>query len=295
MENSYTLIKNDTGEIVDENFGFETLEDRERKKKCAIKAKDFEEFKEIQSKYMGNFIFFLYKSLDKLKKNLSDSDLCKYIMLATYIKKDGYLILDNNKTYIDKKKMRELLLVTKPNFNKFYNNLIENKLLLEEETSKKYKINLNCFWRGYEKDFKKITDNKLEDYTRIYIDATRELYKSNYKKSKKLVIAYKLIPYLNWKYNVLCSNIKEIDKNKINPLTIKDVMSILGYSQKHMAKFKQDFYGIKFYDYVLFKTLQDDPDYTTSTIIVNPLFAYRNKAVEEIQGLFVIFNIRAKH
>lgn len=294
MENSYTLIKNDTGEIVDENFEFETLEDRERKKQGAIKAKDFEEYKEIQKQVMGNFIFFLYNSLNKLKKVLSDADICKYIMLATYTKKDGHLILDNNKTYIDKKKMQELLLVTKPNFNKFYNNLIENKLLIEEEKSKKYKINLNIFWRGYEKDYKNLTNNKLENYTRLYINATRELYKLNYKKSKKLAIAYKLIPYVNWKYNVLCSNIKEIDKNKINPLTIKDVMSILGYSQHHIATFKKDFYGIKFYDYVLFKTLQDDPDYATSTIIVNPLFAYRNKTVEEIQGLFVIFNIRVK-
>ncbi|OAA90145.1 hypothetical protein [Clostridium coskatii] len=294
MENSYTLINNDTGEIVDEDFGFDTLEDRERKKKCAIKAKDFEEYKEIQSEYMGNFIFFLYNSLDKLKKVLSDADLCKYIMLATYIKKDGYLILDNNKTYINKKKMQELLLVAKVNFNKFYNNLIENNLLVEEEKSKKYKINLNIFWRGYEKDYKNLTNNKLENYTRLYIDATRELYKLNYKKSKKLAIAYKLIPYVNWKYNVLCPNIKEIDKSKINPLTIKDVMNILGYSQHHIATFKKDFYGIKFHDYVLFKTLQDDPDYTTSTIIVNPLFAYRNKEVKEIEGLFVIFNIRVK-
>ena len=295
MENSYTLIKNDTGEIVDENFGFETLEDRKRKKQGAIKAQDFEEYKEIQSEYMGNFIFFLYNSLDEIKKVLSNADLCKYIYLATYTKKDGYLILDNNKTYIDKKKMQELLLVTKANFNKFYNNVIKNNLLIEEEKSKKYKINLNIFWRGYEKDYKKLTGNKLEDFTRLYIDATRELYKLNYKQSKKLAVAYKLIPYVNWKYNVLCSNVKEIDTSKINPLTIKDVMNIVGYDKSHMAKFKQDFYGIKFYDYILFKTIQDNPDYTSSTIVVNPLFDYRNKEVKEIEGLFVIFNIRVKH
>lgn len=292
MENSYTLIKNDTGEIVDENFGFETLEDREHKKKCAIKAKDFEEFKQFQKDKMGNFIFFLYNSLDDLKKVLSDADLCKYIYLATYIKKTGYLMLDNNKTYMNKKKMQEILLVATPNFTKFYNNLIENKLLIEEEKSKKYKINIDIFWRGYEKDYKKLTGNKLEDFTRIYIDATRELYSLNYKKTKKLAIAYKLLPYVNWKFNVLCSNVKEIDKNKINPLTIKDVMNITGYSQNHLSNFKKDFYGIKFYDYVLFKTLQDNPDYVTSTILVNPLFAYRNKEMEEVQGLFAIFDIK---
>lgn len=290
MENSYTIINNETGEIIDDDFGFETLEDRERKKKSAIKAKDFEEYKEIQKQVMGNFIFFLYNSLDKLKKILNDNDLCKYIYLATYIKKDGYLMLDNNKTYINKKKMQELLLITRPNFTKFYNSLIENKLIIEENNT--YKINLNCFWKGYEKDYKEITNNKLENFTRLYINATRELYKSNHKQLKKLVVAYKLIPYLNWKYNVLCSNIKEIDTIKINLLTIKDVMSISGYDNSHMARFKKNFYGIKFYGYNLFATIQKEADYKDSRIIVNPLFAYRNKDVKEIEYLFMLFDIK---
>lgn len=290
MENSYTIINNETGEIIDENFGFETLKDRERKKKAVERTKEYEEFKTIESEYLGNFIFFLYNSLDKLKKVLSDADLCKYIMLATYIKKDGYLILDNNKTYIDKKKMREILLVGNSNFNRFYNSVIENKLLIEENHT--YKVNLNCFWRGKESDYKKLTKNKLENFTRLYINATRELYKSNYKKVKKLAVAYKLIPYVNWKYNVLCSNIKETDTSKINLLNIGDIIDILGYDKSHMARFKKDFYEIKFYGYNLFGTFQETSDYKDSRIIVNPLFTYRNKEVKDLEYLFMLFDIK---
>ena len=290
MENSYTIINNETGEIIGENFGFETLKDRERKKKAVERTKEYEEFKTIESEYLGNFIFFLYNSLDKLKKVLSDADLCKYIMLATYIKKDGYLILDNNKTYIDKKKMREILLVGNSNFNRFYNSVIENKLLIEENHT--YKVNLNCFWRGKESDYKKLTKNKLENFTRLYINATRELYKSNYKKVKKLAVAYKLIPYVNWKYNVLCSNIKETDTSKINLLNIGDIIDILGYDKSHMARFKKDFYEIKFYGYNLFGTFQETSDYKDSRIIVNPLFTYRNKEVKDLEYLFMLFDIK---
>jgi hypothetical protein len=290
MENSYTLVNNNTGEIINEDYHMDTLEDKKRRKAAFEKIQEFGEFKKIQSKYMGNFIFFLYESLDKLLEILSDADLCKYIMLSTYIKTNGYLMLDNNKTYIDKKAMQKILLVSRANFNKFYNNILKNKLLIKEEDT--YRIDLDVFWRGKEKDYKSITGNKLEDYTRIYIDATRELYKLNYRKTKKLAIAYKLIPYINWKYNVLCNNIRETSENKIDPLDINDVMDILGYSKNHIAKFKQDFYGIKFYDYVLFKTLQDQPDYKTSIILVNPLFVYRNKIIKDIEYLFAIFNIK---
>ena len=145
MENSYTLINNETGEIVNENFGFETLEDRERKKKSAIKAKDFEEYKELQKKKMGNFIFFLYKSLNKLKKVLNDNELVRYIMLATYIKKNKYLMNDNN-TYITRKQMQEILIMGDTAFKKFYKIVIENKLIIKEE--KHFKINTKYFWRG---------------------------------------------------------------------------------------------------------------------------------------------------
>jgi hypothetical protein len=292
MTKECTIIDNETGEILCEDFKIDETKDKERKKKCMEKVVDFQEYKEIQSEIMGNFVFFLYNSLDKLKEILSDSDLCKYMMIATYTRKNGYLLLDNNKTHIDKKKMQELLLVTKANFNKFYNNVIEHNLLIQEENT--YKINLDIFWRGYESDYKDLTGNKLEDYTRLYINATRELYKLNYKKSKKLTIAYKLIPYINWKYNVLCTNIQEVDKDKLNALSIEDVINILGYSKKHLTEFKQNFYGIKFNNYVLFKTMQDDVDFKKSVILVNPLFAYRNKTVKEIEYLFAIFSIRIK-
>jgi hypothetical protein len=290
MENSYTLVNNNTGEIINEDYHLDTMASKKRRKAAFEKIQEFGEFKKIQSEYMGNFIFFLYKSLDKLIEILTDADLCKYIMLSTYIKTNGYLMLDNNKTYIDKKSMQEILLVSRANFNKFYNNILDNELLIKDGDT--YRINLNIFWRGKEKDYKSISGNKLENYTRIYINATRELYKLNYRKTKKLTIAYKLIPYINWKYNVLCNNIRETLESKIDPLDIDDVIDILGYSRKHIAKFKEDFYGIKFYDYVLFKTLQDQPDYKTSIILVNPLFAYRNKIIKDIEYLFRIFNIK---
>lgn len=284
-----TVINNETGEILYEDYKIETLKDKKRKQKGAEKAQDFEQFKQLQGEKMGNFIFFLYNQLNNLNNLLNDNDLCRYIYLATYIKKDGYLMLDNNK-YVTRKTMQELIKVSEKTFKTFYSNITKNNLIIKENN--KYKINLDIFWRGYEKDYKDLTGNRLEDYTRIYINATRELYNSNYKQLKKLAIAYKLIPYINWKYNILCTNIQEVETLKINILSISNIMDILGYNKRHIARFKKDFYEIKFYGYDLFVTVQKQADYKTSRILVNPLFAYRNKTIEDIQYLFMLFGIK---
>ena len=291
MSKKCYIIEQETGEILNDNFVIDELEDQERKRKGAIKAKDFEEYKEIQSEIMGNFIFFLYKNMDKLKELLTDAEIVKYIYLATYTKKDGYLISDNNNTYIDKKKMQELLLLSKNPFLKFYNKLIKNKLLLEEKKSKIYKINIDMFWRGKRTDYKQQTGTEMIDYIRLYINATRFLYTQNQKNCRKLIVAYQLLPYTNWKYNVLCTDVKEVDKKKIKPLTIKDVMSILNYDKTHAARFKKYFYDIKYGENVLFKTIQDQPEWNTSIILVNPMFAYRNKNLQDLGENFNIFDI----
>ena len=291
MSKKCYIIEQETGEILNDNFVIDELEDQERKRKGAIKAQDFEEYKEIQSEIMGNFIFFLYKNMDKLKELLTDAEIVKYIYLATYTKKDGYLISDNNNTYIDKKKMQELLLLSKNPFLKFYNKLIKNKLLLEEKKSKIYKINIDMFWRGKRTDYKQQTGTEMIDYIRLYINATRFLYTQNQKNCRKLIIAYQLLPYTNWKYNVLCTDVKEVDKKKIKPLTIKDVMSILNYDKTHAARFKKYFYDIKYGENVLFKTVQDQPEWNTSIILVNPMFAYRNKNLQDLGENFNIFDI----
>ena len=291
MSKKCYIIEQETGEIIDDNFVIDNLEDRERKRKGAIKAQDFEESKEIQSEIMGNFIFFLYKNMDKLKELLTDAEIVKYIYLATYTKKDGYLISDNNNTYIDKKKMQKLLLLSKNPFLKFYNKLIKNKLLLEEKKSKIYKINIDMFWRGKRTDYKQQTGTEMIDYIRLYINATRFLYTQNQKNCRKLIVAYQLLPYTNWKYNVLCTNIKETDKHKIDPLTIEEVIDIIGYNKKNIGRFKQDFYGIKYGENVLFKTVQDVPSWGGSIIYINPMFAYRNKNLEDLGESFSIFDI----
>ena len=288
------LIDNETGEVIDENFRIDELEDQERKRKMAEKDRLSREFKEKQSEYLGNFIFYIFKNIENFKDILTDADLVKFIFCGTYIKHNGALMLDNNTTYIDKKRLNELLQVSNTIFNRFYKKLIKNKLILEENN--KIYINLNIFWRGKKTEYKKITKIKLKDFTRIYIKTARELY-LNYKNKnhKKLAMIYKLIPFLNWKYNILCSNPNEENKNNIDALTIEDIMDELNYSKSNITRFKHDFYSLKYNDYQIFKTLQSDENYKNSIILVNPLVIYGGNDINNLQYLINLFNIKPLH
>jgi hypothetical protein len=133
----------------------------------------------------------------------------------------------------------------------------------------------------------------MVDFTRIYIQTTRDLYLNTTSKNhKKLSIVYKLLPYINWKYNILAKNINETEKERINPLSVKDILDILRYSNNNLTRFKKEFYSLTYNQYQVFGTFQTKAEYKTSTIYLNPLVAYRGNDIEELRTLINMFEIQ---
>lgn len=230
-------------------------------------------FYDFQKEVMGNFIFFMYNNLEKLEEVFGDADLVKYIYIATYVKHDGYLMYDNN-IYIDKKGLQKILLNTKSVFLKFFNNAINSKLLIEVDG--KFKIDTNIFCKS---SIKNVGKSK---HIKLYINAIRKLYYQYNKNVRKLSYIFKLMPYVNKNYNVLCRNILETNKAEINRLTVGDIMEILQYDKTHISRFKKDFYGIKFDDNVLSKTVQDKAEHL---IYINPLITYNICNIENFKQI----------
>jgi hypothetical protein len=286
-----TLINNETGEIIMNDYNILELEDIAKNKEGAKKRELSEAFKQLQADILGNFVFFLFNDIDKLNKELNDNDLVKFIYLGTYVKNDGTLRLDNNKTYITKNMLSTILDINKANTNKFYNSLIEKKLLAEGDEGHLY-INPSYFFRGADKDYKKLTGNKLTEFTRLYIKSTRLLYSSiDKRKYRQLAIAYKLLPFCSWKYNILCENPSELNKTLVEPINLSKVLELLHYDKKHMKKLINDLMGIKIDNCNLFKRLGQDAYIQNDYIVVNPLGYYRGNDVDELNGLINLFEI----
>jgi hypothetical protein len=97
---------------------------------------------------------------------------------------------------------------------------------------------------------------------------------------------------INWKYNILAKNINETEKERINPLSVKDILDILRYSNNNLTRFKKEFYSLTYNQYQVFGTFQTKAEYKTSTIYLNPLVAYRGNDIEELRTLINMFEIQ---
>ncbi|KMT21507.1 hypothetical protein [Clostridium cylindrosporum] len=289
---TYMLVNERTNQKIRTGIIPDTLEKKKKRDKFAKKKVVNEKFKDFNNEYLGNFVFFIYKNMDLLSEILTDVELVRYIYLGTYVKYDGILKLDNNKTIIDKKQMRKLLQIADNKvFNKYYKKLVERDLITE--TNEGIMINFAYFYRGSESEYKKFTgavEGFDDDFTRLYINTTRELYEStDNRKKKNLNIIYKLLPYVNSKFNILCKNPNELDKDEIDPITVGDVMDLLGYDKTNVTRFKKDFYSIKTSAGYIFKSVEGHEGYLGSMVIVNPRLYYKGDNIEEVNVLLALF------
>lgn len=286
-----TMINNATGEIINDNFKMDELSDRKRRKDSAIKSKLDNEFKELQQEYLGSFVFFLFSDINTLASELNDNDLVKFIYLGTYVKSDGALRLDNNKTCITKDMLKALLGMSRNKALDFYKNMREKNLITQNKDGE-LRINPHYFFRGQNKDYKKLTGEKLKEFARLYTKSTRALYEeTNSRNYKGLAMTYKLLPFTNWKFNVLCENINETNEELIKPLNLSKVLEILGWKKNNIKKLLTDLMATKIQGYNVFLRVGHEWDIMTDNIIVNPLAYYRGTEPVELSRLLSLFKI----
>ncbi|MBU3186672.1 hypothetical protein [Clostridium estertheticum] len=287
-----TLVNNETGEVMNENYKITELEDQQRGRAFAEKKQLEEQFKSLQQEYLGYFVFFIFENLNKLTEIMTDFDLMRFLYLGTYTKKDGCLKFENG-NIITKKHVKKLLKINDTSFRAFWKLMIENKLIVEGEEDK-VSINLEYFYRGSEKEYRKLTDKKFGDkFTRVYIETTRDLYENTNQRSlKKLAIIYKVLPLISWQYNVLCKNPKEIDKTVIDPYTLSEMSDYLGYDKTHITRFKKDLHSLTYKGKDIFIRIGKTPDIKNDYIIVNPAFYYRGNKTEQLDYLATLFGLK---
>lgn len=251
------------------------------------------------SKKLGGFLHVCYVKNQLLFNdlNLKPSTISRFLYLATYIdyndREENVLIKhgQNNKIeYLSKKNIRILLNLSDSTFKRFYKEVKDKELLFEAND----KIYLNPVYVN-----KGRSNFRNKDYTRIYIDTTRELYDNcTSRQHKQLSYVYQLLPFLNYESNILCSNPEEKEIEKLNKLSFKDICQILGLSEdkKSMSTLKKDlfkFYITRddkkyyFFSYVTIKQEKKSESY----YVVNPMIIWKGtnlQVARNIIGLLMI-------
>lgn len=284
----YAVVNTSTGEVVaDEKDGirFTTAEGREKATK-AIKKKEIKEaMKLCRDDEFGKFIFMVYRIGEEINRHeeiLTQPDLTKLVYISTYLGYDGFLVTDNHRA-MSKDLLNKKLGISKNVFNKLYDKLINVDILQEKNGA--IHINKKYFVKGKLKD----VPSKYTA-TRIYIDGIRELYdKISVRQHRQLGFLFRLIPYLNIEYNIVCYNPYEKDLQCIEPMPLKDIAERLGYSDDHLNRVTNELLKLKTVNGkgVIGMAFNKD-DRRSYKVYVNPAVIYKGenyKAVEVLEKL----------
>lgn len=134
-----------------------------------------------------------------------------------------------------------------------------------------------------------MVNNKYES-AKLYIENMQDMY-YNTTESKRGYIGclIKLIPWINTKYNILCSNPQETEEDKLDLLTWEDVARLCGY--ENTDKFKKNILSLKIKGYNAAKCLVHGRG---MAIYINPKVCYKGNNITDLLALYALFNMELK-
>lgn len=194
----------------------------------------------LSYKKYGNFVWGKYQIFKPYANVLSNAMLVRLMYLATYMDYDGYII-DDFQPFMGKQYLSKLQIQAKLKLpDSTFNNLILEfcKLDLLRQIDGRWKLSPKMFRRGEVQKPKLQAMGKKNCYiARIYASTVRTLYEhSKITTHVTLGYVFKMLPYLNRKFNVLCHNPLEEDIDKVKFMKMGDFCDLVGYARSHSSR-----------------------------------------------------------
>ena len=276
----------DTGEVYDIPAGtdFITVEEREQKKKAIAYRKELEEKNQKTIEYKndlcGEFFWSMYDMGKEYYPDVSDDMLVKIIYLLSYLDyKSNKLVTRHSASDayrpMTKDDVKKVIRLHRCKFPNFWDKLMQSNIIFENEYGELEVSPMFCRGKVDGRVYKNLAKIKL------YKTAIRYMYENtDVRTHKYLAYLYRLIPFINLKYNVLCYNQSEIDKHRIKLMTARELCEIVGIDSRRDNEnrlidtlFKLMFYdktGKKWSVITLIKRIENNE--VCQYITINPLF-----------------------
>lgn len=261
----------------------EARREQKEKKEILEKINQQNEFKEYIKTFYGSFYFYFYK---RIIKTLEPQHLTRFLYLCTYINYDNILIIDKTTRHIPiyEEDLQSILKLSRAEMFRTKAALLNNNLISIQENGI-IKINDKFCKKG------DIMKNKKVDKTRVFNSAIRELYeKALPREHKKLALLFQMLPYINLKYNIVCTNPEEELLENINCYTLKELMQEL--EQTNITRFKND---------LLKLTVGGEPVLSihligeSNCIIINPRVYYKGGNLEDLDWIERLIRVVIKN
>lgn len=188
---------------------------------------------------ISEFVFHIHQICMDTFPNIAPADLTRLMYLSTFLSYNNELEDSNGKT-MRKSDVKKVMNLSDQQFYNFWNNMITHNILNEGDYG--VKLSDELFFKG------SLSSNKAASYkknnlavSRLYIDGIRELYKKSTPSSHKtLSYIFRILPFVNRKYNIVCKNPWEVNVHNIDAMTVGEFADIIGYNRNNISRLITD-------------------------------------------------------
>lgn len=247
------------------------IEDAQEKKENQNKG--YKKKVELRKHFKDNYGSFYFDFYIKIEELLEPQLLVRTLYLCSYLDYNNNLIIKKGNSMY-KRDLPCILRLSNKQSDRTRDELIDKKILIINE-DESLSINKKYFRKG------DIMREEAIESVRIFNEAIRELYeRCAPREHKKLALLYKLLPYINNNWNIVCKNIHEENKDLIEPYELKDLVKLLGVS--NVTKLKND---------LLKLTVNREPVVmiqlvlNKSRILINPKVYYKGTRLDDVKNI----------
>ena len=195
-----------------------------------------EKSEDTATRNCGDFTWYIYDTAKLLMPDIKPATLTRLMLLATYMDYDNELVRDDGvRMTLDN--MRDILQVSDRTMYNIMNELKSAGIMNFENA---ISVNPKIFFRGAQNRIEQsilYQDRKM--IARLYRNGVRALYHSAKAGSaKKLSYIFRIMPFVNREYNIVCFNPLEKESRKIEPIPLGDLSEITGYGRSHASRFQ---------------------------------------------------------
>lgn len=236
----------------------------------------------------GGFTFLTSK--ENILQSMNPATVGRLAYLATYLEQNTQLLLCEDKPML-KHDLHEVLKLSRPTVNKFYNDCIGAGVLEDKGNDGLY-LNGSLFFKGKTED---------KERTKLFRVTIQQLYKRLPQKNHELFgYVIQLVPWINFEWNIVCENPEETNKDRVEPMSFRDICKNLGYDPEHPGRLKKALTSPVFiwehYKQPLCGFFSmNAQDGKQSMMVINPHILFAGKHIENVEILNIAFMPRKKN
>lgn len=187
--------------------------------------------RQIQYNDGPTFIWAMFRYGDQIFPGMQSANLTRLIYAATFCDSSGRLMAK-----LDLKKQMRL---SKDAWCSFWSEMEERNIFYIKDGDVYIDTSYFTKWA--------LAPNVNKNYTRMYCTCVRNFYESCARMTdhKRMSYIFKIIPFVSRRYNIMCKNPWEIDKEKIIPMDVGDICEVLGQDRSHARRVLRELLKIK--------------------------------------------------